>query len=529
MTNNPISIIRTLLIYGLCLPLAIYLGYLLANPMDRVSLAIVVLALFLPLLPLLLRWHHVLLVMSWNMSVVLFFITGSPPLWVFMTALSLGLTVLQHILKRNVQFASVPSVTWPLLFLAVVIAGTAKLTGGIGLQVLGGESVGGKRYIILLSAIAGYFALTSHRVPPGRGLLYVAFYFLGALTLIISNAGPMVPPSLYFIFALFPVESIQSLTGGGQRGDFVRLGGVTLAAAGLLCFVLARYGVRGVFELGERWRFLPLHFRGGLAINQPWRLLLFFAIIVVCLMGGFRSAAIIIALTLLLLFHLEGLVRSKLMPVFVLLGITAVAVGLPFVDKLPMTIQRSLSFLPVNVSPVARADAEASTEWRLRIWREVIPTIPQYLLVGKGYGMDAQALENAEAFEAFRGNYDGAKYELSGDYHSGPLSLIIPLGIFGTIGFLWFLAAAFRVLLNNYRYGDPEYRRINTFLLATFTVRVAFFFVIFGALHSELTVFTGLIGLSVAINGGMRRPAPARAPAPNPAYLPFRLPKVVKA
>lgn len=70
--TNPISIIRSLLIYGLCLPLAIYLGYLLANPMDRVSFGVVIVVLFLPLIPLLLRWHHFLLVMSWNMSVVLF-------------------------------------------------------------------------------------------------------------------------------------------------------------------------------------------------------------------------------------------------------------------------------------------------------------------------------------------------------------------------------------------------------------------------------------------------------------------------
>ena len=75
--TNPGLIIRSLLIYGLCLPLAIYLGYLLAIPHGSGQSGIVVItALFLPVIPLLLRWHHLLLIVSWNMSVVLFFLPG---------------------------------------------------------------------------------------------------------------------------------------------------------------------------------------------------------------------------------------------------------------------------------------------------------------------------------------------------------------------------------------------------------------------------------------------------------------------
>ena len=36
--SNALSIIRSLIIYSLCLPLAIFLGYLLAMPLDSVSL-----------------------------------------------------------------------------------------------------------------------------------------------------------------------------------------------------------------------------------------------------------------------------------------------------------------------------------------------------------------------------------------------------------------------------------------------------------------------------------------------------------
>jgi hypothetical protein len=50
------------------------------------------------------------------------------------------------------------------------------------------------------------------------------------------------------------------------------------------------------------------------------------------------------------------------------------------------------------------------------------------------------------------------------------------------------------------------------------------YFAAFVSCHNELVIFTGLIGSSSAVNGGMRQSAPAKAPAPNPAYLPFRLP-----
>lgn len=524
--TNTLGIIRALLIYGLCLPLAVYLGYLLAMPLDRGSLMFLAAAVMLPLIPILLRWHHIMLVMSWNMSVVLFFLPASPYLWIVMTAVSLGLTILQHILKRDVVFASVPSVTVPLLFLAAVVLITANLTGGIGLRSLGGEAYGGRRYIMILGAIAGYFALTSHRVPAGRAVTYVALYFLGSLTLIVGSIAPWMPSSLRYVYALFPVESSEPFS-GGVVGESVRLTGVTEAAVGVACFILARYGMKGLFALAERWRFLPFQFKGGFGVNQPWRVLVFLGVIWVGLMGGYRSTPINLAIALFLLFYLEGLFRTRMLPTFLMLGILVLAIGLPFIGNMPLMVQRSLSFLPLEINPEVRQTAEHSTEWRLKIWREVVPTIPQYLLVGKGYSIDARELESAKNFAEFRPDDAGFGASLASDYHSGPLSLIIPLGAFGVIAFLWFLVAGYRLLLNNFRYGDPQHRQINTFLLAYFGTKVIFFMLVYGSFQNDLMIFTGLVALSVTINGGMRQPE-AKVTAPNPAYMPFRLPKTAK-
>ncbi len=489
-------------------------------PMDFVSFTIVLLALFLPLIPFLLKWHHLLVFAFWNTSAVLFFLKGRPNLWMAMAALSLTLSILQHILNRKIKFLSLPSVTRPLIFLTLVIVITANLTGGFGMRSMGGDSIGGKRYFMLLAAIIGYFAMISHRAPEGRAHTFVTLYLLGGVTAFIGSMAPFVDKIFHPIFAFFPVENLQALYEGSIAvGTVLRLAGLTFACLAVFCFLLARHGVRGLFGVGERWYFMPFRLRGGFGVNSPWRVLIFVAMIWVALLGGYRSVAIVIGLTFLIQFYLEGLFRTQILPVLVLAGVMVVAIGLPMVDRLPMTIQRSISFLPLNVDPLARLSVESSNEWRLRMWRTVLPMVPQYLIVGKGYAINPNDLQMVGDASARSGSDSAEGAIMAGDYHNGPLSVIMPLGIFGVIGFLWFLAAGFRLLLNNYRHGDPELRQTNTFLLAYFVARIIFFFTVFGSLYSELLLFTGLVGLSASINGGLCKPAPVPIEKPVLAHL----------
>jgi hypothetical protein len=175
-----------------------------------------------------------------------------------------------------------------------------------------------------------------------------------------------------------------------------------------------------------------------------------------------------------------------------------------------MSVQRTLSFLPIPVDPIVKLDAQGSSEWRLQIWREVSTEIPQYLLLGKGFLFS----ETDSSFLRLNRSTEGGMQttELAGDYHNGPLSVILPLGIFGVLGFVWFLAASFKVLYQNYHFGDPDYHRYNTFLLAYFVAKVIFFLTVFGGFYSDLAMFTGMVALSISLNGGVARPAAAPQP-----------------
>ena len=188
-------------------------------------------------------------------------------------------------------------------------------------------------------------------------------------------------------------------------------------------------------------------------------------------------------------FFLEGLHRTKLLPIFVFAGLLAAVICLPMANRLPYTFQRVLSILPVNIDPAVRGEAQASIDWRLNLWKALLPQVPPHLLLGKGYAItpeDYQLMGRDTAFQSIDPAEQGLA--ISGDYHSGPLSVILPFGIWGVIAFLWLLIAGVWALHHNRLYGDPALHNVNTFLLTAFLVKIIAFIFIFGGLSATLRV-----------------------------------------
>src|SRR5664279_4553606 len=144
--SNATTLLRSLVAYGVCLPLAIFLGYMLADPLSMTTFGVVLAVFAVLAFPLLLRWHHFWLIAAWNTSAIVFFLPGKPPFWMLAAALSLGVCILQYTLNRNMKFLSVPPVALPLVFLSVVVLVTMRFTGGFGLGSLGSDTNGGRFY-----------------------------------------------------------------------------------------------------------------------------------------------------------------------------------------------------------------------------------------------------------------------------------------------------------------------------------------------------------------------------------------------
>src|ERR1035438_347902 len=133
------AIIRALITYGIVLPVAILLGYLLVNlpEMETSSVILVALVLSILCLPLFLKWQHQLLYLSWNTSALVFFLPGQPELWLFMALASFVIVMIQRALSPESLMNPVWFVLCPALFILMVVVATAYLNGGIHLGSLG--------------------------------------------------------------------------------------------------------------------------------------------------------------------------------------------------------------------------------------------------------------------------------------------------------------------------------------------------------------------------------------------------------
>src|SRR5271165_3770057 len=241
-SNNAPALIRTLVIYGVCIPLAVWIGYLLAEPADRPTFVYAGILALLFLAPILLRWHHFLLIAGWNLGLTIFFLPGTPPVWLLLTALSLGISVLHRTVNSKAHFISAPEIARPLVLLLAVVIVTAELTGGIGLHSFGSEVSGGKRYVTVIFGILGYFALTAMRIPPRQVGLYVSLFFLAGCSSAIGDLAPYVPSKLYFIFAFFPANGYDMEGKPGAVDFHARYAGLGILGMSGFLFMLARYG-----------------------------------------------------------------------------------------------------------------------------------------------------------------------------------------------------------------------------------------------------------------------------------------------
>jgi O-antigen ligase len=465
---------------ALIVPVALLLGALLADPTSPQSIMVVGAVVLTISAPLVLRWHHPLTILLVNAPLNAFFLPGQPDLWIVLGGASLGISIVARGLGDQTPRCWTTSTAMPLLALAAVIILTAALTGGVSGRSLGAEGWGGKRYLRVLGAILVFFAIAARPVNLSQVTQIASGYFLSGVVAVVSNLVYLAGPSFFFLYTVFSVDlAIFQLKGS----EIQRYTGLTWATLAGIYFMLARFGIRGV-------------------ASHPGRLAIFLALIGLGLFGGFRSTLIMVVMVLAFQFFFERLYRGRyillLVGALTIAMVTLVAVG----DRLPLSFQRSISFLPVELDPVAKRDAASTLEWRVEMWKVVVKEIPQYFWLGKGFtfsGTDFYLTRLAVQ----QGRYTAYEDTLvSGNYHQGLLTIIIPFGIFGLVAFFWFVGAGWWILFQNARRSRPQLQSINTFILSYYSARLVFYIFLYGQFDTEFVVFTSCVALSLAINRG---------------------------
>jgi hypothetical protein len=169
--------------------------------------------------------------------------------------------------------------------------------------------------------------------------------------------------------------------------------------------------------------------------------------------------------------------------------------------------------------------ADGSTQWRLDMWAALLPQVPKYLMLGKGFAFSQETFnESMGSDRMFQQVIDPSQdpLALANDFHSGPLSVVLCFGIWGVLAWLWYWAAGFWVVWRNYRYGDLALQRINTYMFAVYVAKCFSFLFIFGDITNDVGSFASVLGLSIALNHGVMRPRPV--PRASPASAIPRLP-----
>lgn len=507
--NNPAQAMKMLITYAICIPLAMLTGYLLTevgSRPDYSTLGFLAFVIALLVSPIFIKWHYPILIFGLGCPMALFFLPGNPPLSQVVIILSLGIAIVERTLNAERRFISAPSMVWPMLFIAATVYMTAKLTGGIGLHSFGGDVGGGRKYITLFCSIATYFAITSRPIPVQQRGLYIVLFFLSSTPGFVGDLFPYLPSPLNYINLLFPPSN-----SGEVSNRFAAIG---TTAGAIATFMMAKYGLRGI-----------------LMANRPLRTILWIAMLGLVLMGGFRSVLVSYSIMFTLLFFMEGLYKTRLFPVLILGAVMFMVLLVPFANKLPANFQRAISFLPVNVDAEIRTSAEGSSEWRQLIWRDVWPQVPQYLLLGKGYALSAEdfsMIGNGQfAGAGVAMDHSQEALAISGDYHNGPLSVLMPFGIWGAIGFMWLTLAGLRIVYRNYKYGDPAIVTVNRFILMTYVTYYFGFFFIFGSFSNDVGFFGKWAGFSIALNWGVG--APKVQPVVNQRIKPLPRPQPLPA
>src|SRR5438105_3431236 len=239
---------RGLLIFALCLPLAILLGFMLADPMASSNMMVIGGAFFALLIPIILTVHHRALIWFASAAVTVYFLPGQPQFWMVIALMSFGISILSRPLtKMRAKPAWDKLVLLSLMLVTISVLLTAAKSGGIGMRVLGSSMYGGRKYVTMLTSIIGFMALTLAASPGRTALRDTSIYVLAPITAAFSNFAYMLGPSFYFLFFLFPVE----MAAMQAQADFSpvlvsvkRYSGFGPASTAICMFCLLRWGIR---------------------------------------------------------------------------------------------------------------------------------------------------------------------------------------------------------------------------------------------------------------------------------------------
>ena len=360
---------------------------------------------------------------------------------------------------------------------------------GVGFRAFGGAQMGGRFYsqqVIL--AILPLLLLTAN-LSKKQLIGAVATGWVMAMTYLVSDfsfslGGGVMQRILYF-FEL-PTDALNFELGYELTGMRRYQSLWYAAAAGLACL----------------WTLVPLKDLLGRYVLVTGPLML--ALLGLGLGSGHRTLLIVTLTTLVFLTIFQRFWTTGRLVVGLLVVAGGTGVLYVVADKLPMPVQRSISFLPgIEVQPLAERDATDTLRDRIEILQLAINDIPRYSIIGRGFGM--------ERFDQLPGDAVNSGVWLAyvnGYFYNGTLGLLLKTGLPGLLAtsvFVWWLSKMalelVRVVQRRATRDQDNFDRLCLLVCAQWFSAVLFFYVTHGDAGSWMQTFA----LSAALIMACRR------------------------
>ena len=105
---NPSALLRTIVVFAICLPVAILLGCIVAGPFNYTFVGVLGAVVLVLIAPLLLRHHYAMMLLGWNSTMIVFFLPGAPGVWIPLAATSLRCPLFAARLIRVIVLSRCP-------------------------------------------------------------------------------------------------------------------------------------------------------------------------------------------------------------------------------------------------------------------------------------------------------------------------------------------------------------------------------------------------------------------------------------
>lgn len=369
------------------------------------------------------------------------------------------------------------------LLVLLAFVGQAFVRNPVGLAIFGSSVIGGRPYFQICVSIVAFMAL-SVLVVDFRSIRMMVFA---------KFAGGILSAMYATTLGLFPILAYYSAgvyQGGGASGaisDYLSGGEEDIHSTGRRKYLKM---------FGRPLTILVLSFKSPLQLLNPrnFGFLLLIAVAGICvLVSGFRSEFAYLGLLVIAACFLH---RKKMQLLFIgVIGGPILAVLLLLqgsVLELPLSAQRTLSFLPADWDQRAIDRAKGSSEWRFEMWEEAL-TSDRYIRnkwLGDGFGFTAHEMAYQQELMT-QGTTPGDTQEyflMTGTYHSGPVETIKRIGYLGLACLLVVLGVFFHesIALINKARGTP-YPPYAIFVGLPMIINPVIFVFIYGSFQGILT------------------------------------------